>query len=251
MDVSGEVADLMVKESLQAGETAVKLAATGLKNVAALILALSQSDYKIIGKASARKLAKDPAPAVVATLKTEDVERFQRLAKKEYDILFMIAKPNGKDGPTVDVISNERYAAKINALFQSMGYPIPIKKEPEQEEQGKKPRPALNKGDPRPSAGMARKRRRGHLNLLRRKKQSRPQQAKPLSGAVWPPCRPLPRAWRRLRRYGTRNTHDEKEELVSLTLRTLFHRKPPVMNSGSCRNRPNGTTRLPCKMPGL
>lgn len=153
MDVSGEVADLMVKESLQAGETAVKLAATGLKNVAALILALSQSDYKIIGKASARKLAKDPAPAVVATLKTEDVERFQRLAKKEYDILFMIAKPNGKDGPTVDVISNERYAAKINALFQSMGYPIPIKKEPEQEEQGKKAKARAQQGRSSPERG--------------------------------------------------------------------------------------------------
>ena len=153
MDVSGEVADLMVKESLQAGETAVKLAATGLKNVAALILALSQSDYKIIGKASARKLTKDPAPAVVATLKTEDVERFQRLAKKEYDILFMIAKPNGKDGPTVDVISNERYAAKINALFQSMGYPIPIKKEPEQEEQGKKAKARAQQGRSSPERG--------------------------------------------------------------------------------------------------
>ena len=153
MDVSGEVADLMVKESLQAGETAVKLAATGLKNGAALILALSQSDYKIIGKASARKLAKDPAPAVVATLKTEDVGRFQRLAKKEYDILFMIAKPNGKDGPTVDVISNERYAAKINALFQSMGYPIPIKKEPEQEEQGKKAKARAQQGRSSPERG--------------------------------------------------------------------------------------------------
>ena len=153
MDVSGEVADLMVKESLQAGETAVKLAATGLKNVAALILALSQSDYKIIGKASARKLTKDPAPAGVATLKTEDVERFQRHAKKEYDILFMIAKPNGKDGPTVDVISNERYAAKINALFQSMGYPIPIKKEPEQEEQGKKAKARAQQGRSSPERG--------------------------------------------------------------------------------------------------
>ena len=42
MDVSGEVADLMVKESLQAGETAVKLAASGFKNVAALLIALAQ-----------------------------------------------------------------------------------------------------------------------------------------------------------------------------------------------------------------
>lgn len=179
MDVSGEVADLMVKESLQAGETAVKLAATGLKNVAALILALSQSDYKIIGKASARKLAKDPAPAVVATLKTEDVERFQRLAKKEYDILFMIAKPNGKDGPTVDVISNERYAAKINALFQSMGYPVPIKKEPEQEKQSKKAEARAPQGRSSPERGNGSKAQTRTIKSAVSEKSEQPTAGKP------------------------------------------------------------------------
>lgn len=179
MDVSGEVADLMVKESLQAGETAVKLAATGLKNVAALILALSQSDYKIIGKASARKLAKDPAPAVVATLKAEDVERFQRLAKKEYDILFMIAKPNGKDGPTVDVISNERYAAKINALFQSMGYPVPIKKEPEQEEQSKKAEARAPQGRSSPERGSGSKAQTRTIKSAMSEKSEQPAAGKP------------------------------------------------------------------------
>ena len=54
MDVSGEVADLMVKESLQAGETAVRLAASGIKNVAALLIALAQSDRQIIGKPASR-----------------------------------------------------------------------------------------------------------------------------------------------------------------------------------------------------
>ena len=44
MDVSGEVADLLVRETLQAGEAAVKLAATGVKNAAALLLALSRTD---------------------------------------------------------------------------------------------------------------------------------------------------------------------------------------------------------------
>ena len=110
MDVSGEVADLMVKEALQAGEAAVRLAASGVKNVAALLLALSQSDRKIVGRTSAKKLTRDPAPAVVLPLRTEDVKRFGKLAK-EYGILYVIAKPRGKDGPSVDIISNDRYAA--------------------------------------------------------------------------------------------------------------------------------------------
>lgn len=139
MDVSGEVADLMVKETLQAGEAAVRLAASGIKNVAALLLALSQSDRKIVGRTSAKKLTRDPTPAVVLSLRTEDVKRFGKLAR-EYGILYVIAKPHGRDGPTVDVISTERYAAKLNALYQSMGYPLP-EKEAGREENAKKAGP--------------------------------------------------------------------------------------------------------------
>lgn len=119
MDVSGEVADLLVRETLQAGEAAVKLAATGVKNAAALLLALSRSDRKVVGRTSAKKLARDPTPAVVLPLRTEDLGRFRKLAG-EYGILYVIAKPHGKSGPSVDLISTERYAAKLNALYQAM-----------------------------------------------------------------------------------------------------------------------------------
>ncbi len=50
MDVSAEAADLIVKEGIQATESAVKLAGTGLKNVAALLLALQRQDNKMVGK---------------------------------------------------------------------------------------------------------------------------------------------------------------------------------------------------------
>ena len=82
MDVSGETADLVVKESIQATESAVKLAGTGLKNVAALLLALSKEDYKVVGKTSSRRLARDPSPAEVVRVKQEDMGKFQKLAKE-------------------------------------------------------------------------------------------------------------------------------------------------------------------------
>ena len=151
MDVSGEVADLMDKETLQAGEAAVRLAASGIKNVAALLLALSQSDRKIVGRTSAKKLTRDPTPAVVLSLRTEDVKRFGKLAR-EYGILYVIAKPHGRDGPTVDVISTERYAAKLNALYQAMGNPLPEK---EAEEAAKKagPRAPQERSSPERGSG--------------------------------------------------------------------------------------------------
>ena len=85
MDVSAEAADLVVKEGIQATESAVKLAGSALKNVAALLLALKRQDNKVVGKTSAKRLARDPAPAVVIPLKREDMGRFKKLAK-EYGI---------------------------------------------------------------------------------------------------------------------------------------------------------------------
>ena len=69
MDVSAEAADLVVKESLQAAESAAKLAGSGLKNVAALLLALAKQDYKVVGKTNSARLARDPSPAAVLRLK--------------------------------------------------------------------------------------------------------------------------------------------------------------------------------------
>ena len=156
MDVSGEVADLMVKESLQAGETAVKLAASGIKNVAALLIALAQSDRKIIGKTSIKKLTKDPSPAMVLPLKAKDVEQFSKLAK-EYGVLYVIARPKGKEGADVDIISNERYSAKLNALFQAMGYPLPEQQKEQDKESkegdAKKASPRAQQGRSSPERG--------------------------------------------------------------------------------------------------
>lgn len=156
MDVSGEVADLMVKESLQAGETAVKLAASGIKNVAALLIALAQSDRQIIGKTSIKKLTKDPSPAMVLPLKAKDVEQFSKLAK-EYGVLYVIARPKGKEGADVDIISNERYSAKLNALFQAMGYPLPEQRKEQDKEvkegNAKKAVPRAQQGRSSPERG--------------------------------------------------------------------------------------------------
>ena len=82
MDVSGDVADLMIKETLQAGETAVRLTASGIKNVAALLLALSKSDRKVIGKTSIKKLARHLAPAMVLPLDAADIMLIHKLVRE-------------------------------------------------------------------------------------------------------------------------------------------------------------------------
>lgn len=130
MDVSGEAADVVVKEGLQVTETSVKLLATGLKHVAALLLALRRGDYKIEGETNSKRLARDPAPPAVMPLRRKDMDAF-RQAAKEYGILYFFAQPRGKETEWVDVVSSENYTAKINAAFQALGYPLPEQKQEE------------------------------------------------------------------------------------------------------------------------
>lgn len=134
MEVSGEAADVVVRESMAIATEGVKLAGAAVKNVAAFLLALANSHPQeakaIIGKTTAQELAKDPAPAVVTPLKKEDLQKFQKLALK-YGLPYFIVKPKGKDGP-FDVVSTESHAAKLNAIYQALGYPRAERPQPEQ-----------------------------------------------------------------------------------------------------------------------
>ena len=128
MEVSGEAADLVVKEGLQIAETAAKLAGTGAVNVAALLMAIAREDHKVSGKTTARRLAKDNAPAVVIPLKKGDMKRFGELAK-QYGVLYFLVKEKNSNWDTVHLISNQNYASQLNAIFETMGYPIVEQKE--------------------------------------------------------------------------------------------------------------------------
>ena len=152
MDVSAEAADLVVKEGIQATESAVKLAGSALKNVAALLLALKRQDNKVVGKTSAKRLARDPAPAVVIPLKREDMGRFKKLAK-EYGILYFIAQKRGSTAGYVNVVSNQNYAAQLNAVMEAMAYPIPQRAQEENAPKKVSPRVPQEKSSPERGTG--------------------------------------------------------------------------------------------------
>ena len=59
MDVSGDVADLMVKESIQLTEASIKMMAEGSKNLIALLLVLAQDGKKLSGKTSMARLLRE------------------------------------------------------------------------------------------------------------------------------------------------------------------------------------------------
>lgn len=125
-DVSAEAADLVVKEAMQVTEGAIKLAGVGLKNVAAFLIAISNQNNKVVGKTTAKRLARDPAPAEIMQLKKEDMAKFQKLAKKYGVLYFFVHKKDATDGIT-NVVSNSNYAPQLNAIMEELGYPIPQK----------------------------------------------------------------------------------------------------------------------------
>ena len=124
MEVSGEVADLVVKEGIQVTEAAAKLAGKGVINAAALIVALAKDSHKVVGKTNINRLAKEDGEAVILPLKSSDLKSFDKLAK-QYGILYVAVKKRGEDTGVIDIISTTSYSPQLNLAFEAMGYARP------------------------------------------------------------------------------------------------------------------------------
>ena len=125
MEVSGEVADLMVKEGLEAAKIATELSAKGLVHVAALLAAMVKQNYKVVGKVGIERLMKDSnAESVIIPIKAADYEKFQKIAK-QFGVLYAAAKHENKETGVLHIISNVNYSAQLNAVMEAMGYAVP------------------------------------------------------------------------------------------------------------------------------
>ena len=124
MEVSGEVADLMVKEGLEAAKIATELSAKGLVNVAALLAAMVKQNYKVVGKVGIERLMKDSnAESVIIPIKAADYAQFQKIAK-QFGVLYAAAKHENRETGILHIISNVNYSAQLNAVMEAMGYPV-------------------------------------------------------------------------------------------------------------------------------
>lgn len=131
MEVSGEVADLVVKEGIQVTEAVAKLAGKGVINAAALIVALAKDSHRVLGKTNIQRLAKEDGEAVILPLKSSDLKTFDKLAK-QYGILYAAVKKKGVDTDVIDIISTANYSPQLNLVFEAMGYARPQQAKEEQ-----------------------------------------------------------------------------------------------------------------------
>lgn len=123
MDVSGDVADLMVKEGIQLTEESIKLLAAGSKNLAALLWALARDEKKLVGKTGMTRLIREGKELKVFRLKESDLEEFKKFAKK--NVLFSVVKDAKATDGVVDLVTNVDFVAQVNLFMERRGYPAP------------------------------------------------------------------------------------------------------------------------------
>ena len=125
MDVSGEVADLMVKESIQITEESVKLLAAGAKNLTAFLLALAQDNKKLSGKTNMARLLREGKELKVFSIRESDLADFKAFAKK--NVLYSVVKDKGAGNGIVNLITNVDYVSQVNHFMESRGYAAPAR----------------------------------------------------------------------------------------------------------------------------
>ena len=126
MSTSGETADLVVKESIQITESAVKLAGLGAKNLAALLVALAKDNPKLAGKTGLKRLIQDGEELTIFSVKQEDLKGFQ-MESKRYGVLFYPIINRVEKTGTVEIMAKAKDAQQINRIFERMGYPAPVR----------------------------------------------------------------------------------------------------------------------------
>jgi len=153
MEVSGEVADLLVKEGLEAAKIATELSAKGLVNAAALLAAMVKQNYKVIGKVGIERLMKENTESVIIPIKAVDFEKFQKIAK-QFGVLYAAVKSEVKENGVLHIISNVNYSAQLNAVMEAMDYAVPEVKREDQASKKAKSRAPQEKSSEERGTGL-------------------------------------------------------------------------------------------------
>ena len=149
MDASGEVADLMVKESIQLTEESIKLLAAGCKNLTAFLYALAKDNKKLVGKTSMKRLLREGKELKTFCIKAEDLNDFRKYAKP--NILFAAIRDTKEDDGVVALVTNTDFVSPVNLFMQRRGYPAPT--QTQEDDAVKKDTPRTQQGNSSPERG--------------------------------------------------------------------------------------------------
>lgn len=127
MNMGGDAAERLVRDSLMITEEAVKLAGLGAKNLAAILVALAKEEEKTHGPTRLTRLLRSGEELKLLPIKSEDLRQFRQLAK-EYGVLFCPIKNKSLDNGLNDILFLASAAASVNRVLEHLGYPVPREK---------------------------------------------------------------------------------------------------------------------------
>ena len=118
--MSGDAADEVVRIMLNGTEVAVRLAGSGVKNLAALLIAWSKKEKKPYGKTNMMRLLKSGDELQVISLDKEQYTKFKTLAKKKvlYAPFLNTKEQDGK----VEVVISSKSIPLVNYILKKIGY---------------------------------------------------------------------------------------------------------------------------------
>ena len=146
--MSGDAADEVVRIMLNGTEVAVRLAGSGIKNLAALLIAWSKKEKKPYGKTNMMRLLKSGDELQVISLEREQYKQFKELAHKKvlYAPFLNTKEQDGK----VDIVISSKSIPIINYILKKIGYGEPEQDAPEDLSKKKQDTPS-RKSSPEPT----------------------------------------------------------------------------------------------------
>ena len=118
--MSGDAADEVVRIMLNGTEVAVRLAGSGVKNLAAMLIAWSKKEKKPYGKTNMMRLLKSGDELQVISLDKEQYTKFKSLAKKKvlYAPFLNTKEQDGK----IEVVIASKSIPLVNHILNKIGY---------------------------------------------------------------------------------------------------------------------------------
>lgn len=119
MSTQAEAADQVVRIMLDGSEHAIRIAGAGAKRLAMLLYAILKDQKRTKGKVRLTNMLRSGKELRIFPVKTEELQKFCKEAKK-YGVLYCaLRQKNAKDG-VVDIMARAEDASKIGRIFERL-----------------------------------------------------------------------------------------------------------------------------------
>lgn len=119
MNTSGDAAEQIVRMSLEGFQVTAKIAGSGAKDIAALLVAVMKDKHKTAGKTNLTNMLKSGKELKVFSVRQEEFKKFTEEAKR-YGVLYsaLINKKMKSNDGIIDIMVRAEDASKINRIVE-------------------------------------------------------------------------------------------------------------------------------------